>query len=145
MTENLIKTSIKTLLSQLMTLQKRFSNPLKVLPTDTPRGFHVETTCRANYHDINCLIYATAVTCKAYIQDIQQNLENQKESNTLPKWLHHLEQSISMVRKELNYINPLIKCKKENSNSKHQKMLLNKYRKNIIIPPSDYLNTKAQF
>ena len=72
-----------------------------------------------NYHDINCLIYATAVTCKAYIQDIQQKPANQKESNTLPKWLHHLEQSINRVRKELNPINLLIKCKKENSYSKH--------------------------
>ena len=25
-----------------------------------------------NYHDINCLIYATTMTCKEYIQDIQQ-------------------------------------------------------------------------
>ena len=53
-----------------------------------------------NYHDINCLIYAGAVTCKAYIQDIQQKPANQKESNTLPKCLHHLEQSINRVRKK---------------------------------------------
>ena len=45
-----------------------------------------------NYHDINCLIYATDVTCKAYIQDIQQKPASQKESNILPKWLPHLEQ-----------------------------------------------------
>ena len=69
------------------------------------------------------------MTCKAYIQDIQQKPANQKESNTLPKWLHHLEQSIKRVRKELNHINLLIKCKKENSYSKHQKKLLNKFRK----------------
>ena len=36
-----------------------------------------------NCPDINCLIYATAVTCKAYIQDIQQKPLNQKESNTI--------------------------------------------------------------
>ena len=68
------------------------------------------------------------MTCKAYIQDIQQK-PAKKESNTLPKWLHHLEESINRVRKELNHINLLIKCKKENSYSKHQKKLLNKYRK----------------
>ena len=49
----------------------------------------------------------------------------------MPKWLHHLEQSINRVRKELNHINLLIKCKKENSYSKHQKKLLNKYRKKL--------------
>ena len=38
-----------------------------------------------DYHNINCLIYAMAVTCKAYIQDIQQKPANQKESNTFPK------------------------------------------------------------
>ena len=84
-----------------------------------------------DYHDINCLIYATAVTCTAYIQDIQQKPAHQKESNTLPKWLYHLEQSINRVRKELNHINLLIKCKKENSYSKHQKKLLNQYQKRL--------------
>ena len=69
--------------------------------------------------------------CKAYIQDIQQKPANQKESNSLPKWLHHLEQSRNRVRKEINHINLLIKCKKENFYSKHQKKLLNKYRKKL--------------
>ena len=68
---------------------------------------------------------------KAYIKDIQQKPANHKESNTLPKWLHHLEQSINRFRKELNHINLLIKFKKENSYSKHQKKLLNKYRKKL--------------
>ena len=63
----------------------------------------------------------------------------------MPKWLHHLEQSINRVRKELNHINLLIKCKKENSYSKHQKKLSNKYRKKLGNTTSDYLNTKAQF
>ena len=68
---------------------------------------------------------------KAYIQHIQQKPPNQKESDTLPNWLHHLEQSINRVRKELNHTNLLIKCKKENFYSKHQKKLLNKYRKKL--------------
>ena len=71
------------------------------------------------------------MTCKAYIQDIQQKPANQKEGNTLPKWLHHLEQSVNRVRKELNYINLLTQGKKENSFSKHHKKLLNKYRKKL--------------
>ena len=49
----------------------------------------------------------------------------------MSKWLHHLEQSINTVRKELNYIILFIKYKKENSYSKHQKKLLNKYRKKL--------------
>ena len=84
-----------------------------------------ESTESPYYHDINCLIYATTMTCKEYIQDIQQ------KKNTLSKWLHHLEQSINTARKELNHIILLIKYKKENSYSKHQKKLLNKYRKKL--------------
>ena len=49
----------------------------------------------------------------------------------MPKRLHHLEQSINRVRKELNHINLFIKCKKENYYSEHQKKLLNKYRKKV--------------
>ena len=49
----------------------------------------------------------------------------------MPKGLHHLEQSINRVRKELNHINFLTKCKKENYYSEHQKKLLNKYRKKV--------------
>ena len=49
----------------------------------------------------------------------------------MPKSLHHLEQSIKRVRKELNHINLFIKCKKENSYSKHRKELLNKYWKKL--------------
>ena len=42
-----------------------------------------------------------------------------------------LEPSIYRVQKELNHNNLLIKCKKENSYSKHQKKLLNKYQKKL--------------
>ena len=68
---------------------------------------------------------------KPHIQDIQQKPANQKESNTLPKLLHHLQQSTNRVRKELNHINLLIKYKKEDFYDKIQKKLLNKYRKKL--------------
>ena len=68
---------------------------------------------------------------KPHIQDIQQKPANQKESNTLPKLLHHLQQSTNRVRKELNHINLLIKYKKEDFYGKNQKKLLNKYRKKL--------------
>ena len=42
-----------------------------------------------------------------------------------------LEPSIYRVQKELNHNNLLIKCKKENSYSKHQKKLLNQYQKRL--------------
>ena len=71
------------------------------------------------------------MSCKAYIQDIQQKPANQKEGNTLPKWLHHLELSINRIQKELNHFNFLITCKKEKSYSKNRKKLLNKYRKKL--------------
>ena len=84
------------------------------------------------------------MTCKAYIQDIQQKPINQKESNTFPEWLHHLEQSTNRVRKELNHVSLLIKCKKENSYSKHQKELLNKYWKKLgkkMLPSQENVET----
>ena len=107
-------------------LNKKLDKNIIIAVNDIAKEI-LESIESPNYHDINCLIYATAVTCKAYIQDIQQKPANQKESNTLPKWLHHLEQSINRVRKELNHIN----LKKENPYSKHQKRLLNKYRKKL--------------
>ena len=71
------------------------------------------------------------MSCKAYIQDIQQKPANQREGHTLPKWLHHLELSINRVQKELNHINFLITCKKEKPYSKNHKKLLNKYWKKL--------------
>ena len=53
----------------------------------------------------------------------------------MPKWIYHLEESISRVRREINQINILNKCETEKQFPAHQKRLLNKFFKN-------YGNTK---
>ena len=76
------------------------------------------------------------MTCKEYDNDIQRiEPEKAKEKLDMPKWIYHLEESISRVRREINQINVLIKCKTEKQFTTHQKRLLNKFLKN-------YGNTK---
>ena len=48
----------------------------------------------------------------------------------MPKWIYHLEESISQVRQEINQITVHIKCKTEKQFTAHQKLLLNKFLKN---------------
>ena len=98
-----------------------------------------------NYHDINCLIYTTAVTCKAYIQDFQQNLASQKESNALPKWLHHLQQSVNRVEKNSITSIFLLSGKKKTPTVNTKRSYSINIGKSLVIPPSHYLNTKEQF
>ena len=76
------------------------------------------------------------MTCKEYNNDIRRiEPEKAKEKLDMPKWIYHLEESISRVRREINQINVLIKCKIEKQFTAHQKHLLNKFLKN-------YGNTK---
>ena len=89
-----------------------------------------------DFWELNFLIYATAMTCKEYNNGIQSiEPEKAKEKLDMPKWIYHLEESISRVRREINQINVLIKCKTEKQFTTHQKRLLNKFLKN-------YGNTK---
>ena len=54
------------------------------------------------------------MTCKEYDNDIQRiEPEKAKEKLDMPKWIYHLEKSISRVGREINQINVLIKCKTE--------------------------------
>ena len=48
----------------------------------------------------------------------------------MPKWIYQLEELISRVRREINQITVLIKCKTEKQFTAHQKRLLNKFLKN---------------
>ena len=76
------------------------------------------------------------MTCKEYNKDIRRiEPEKAKEKLDMPKWIYHLEESISRVRREINQITVLIKCKTEKQFTVHQKRLLNKFLKN-------YGNTK---
>ena len=83
-------------------------------------------------------MYATAMTCKEYNNDIRRTEpEKVKEKLDMPKWIYYLEESISRVRRKVNQINVLIKCKTEKQFTTHQKDLLNKFLKN-------YGNTKMK-
>ena len=65
------------------------------------------------------------MTCKEYNNDIRRiEPEKAKEKLDMPKWIYHLEESISRVRREINQINVLIKCKIEKQFTAHQKRLL---------------------
>ena len=69
-----------------------------------------------DFWELNFLIYATAMTCKEYNNGIQSiEPEKAKEKLDMPKWIYHLEESISRVRGEINQITVLIKCKTENN------------------------------
>ena len=74
----------------------------------------LETIENPNFWELNCLMDTTAMTCKEYNNDIQRvEPEKAKEKLDMPKWIYHLEKSISRVGREINQINVLIKCKTE--------------------------------
>ena len=78
------------------------------------------------------------MTCKEYDNDMRRiRPEKADEKLDMPKWIYHLEKSISGVRREINKVNVLIKCKTEKQFTTHQKHLLNKFLKN-------YCNTKTE-
>ena len=86
---------------------------------------------KPSYRDINCLIYASAITCKTFIGDTQPTPMSIKNNPKFPNWINNIEQSIARIRKELSQIHVLIKCKVENAYTKRQKALLPKYSKKI--------------
>ena len=86
---------------------------------------------KPSYRDINCLIYASALTCKTFIGDIQPMPINIKNTPKFPNWINNIEQSIARIRKELSQINVVIKCKAENAYTRHRKALLQKYSKKL--------------
>ena len=97
----------------------------------------LETIENPGFWELNCLIDATAVTCKGYNNDTHTiEPEKAKEKLDMPKWIYQLEESISQVRREINQTTVLIKCKTEKQFTAHQKRLLNKFLKN-------YGNTKT--
>ena len=76
------------------------------------------------------------MTCKEYNNDIGRiEPEKAKENLDKPKWIYHVEESISRMRQEINQINVLTGCKTQKQFTAHQKHLLNKFLKN-------YGNTK---
>ena len=116
-------------------LNKKIDKDIIIAANDIAKDV-LETIENPDFSELNCLIYATAMTCKEYNNDIRRiEPEKAKEKLDMPKWIYRLEESISRVRGEINQINVLIKCKFEKQFTAHQKRLLNKFLKN-------YGNTK---
>ena len=116
-------------------LNKKIDKDIIIAANDITKDV-LETIKNPDFWELNCLIYATAMTCKEYNNGIRRiEPEKAKKKLDMPKWIYHLEESISRVRQEINQINVLIKCKLEKQFTTHQKRLLNKFLKN-------YGNTK---
>ena len=116
-------------------LNKKIDKDIIIAANDIAKDI-LENIENPEFWELNCLIYATAMTCKEYNNDIRRiEPEKAKEKLDMPKWIYHLEESISRVRQEINPINVLIKCKIEKEFTAHQKRLLNRFLKN-------YGNTK---
>ena len=59
----------------------------------------LETIENPDFWELNCLIYITGMMCKEYNNDIQTiKREKSKEKLDMPKWICHLQESISRVR-----------------------------------------------
>ena len=59
----------------------------------------LETIDKLGFQELNSFIYATAITCKEYNNDIQIiEPEKVKEKPDIAKWIHHLGESISRAR-----------------------------------------------
>ena len=104
-------------------LNKKIDKNIIIAANDIAKDV-LETIKNPDFGELNCLIYATAMTCKEYNNDIRRT-EPEKviEKLDMPKWIYHLEESITRVRREINQINVLIKCKIEKQFTAHQKRL----------------------
>ena len=59
----------------------------------------LETIEKPGFQELNCFIYASAITCKEYNNVIQIiEPEKVKEKPDMPKWIYHLEESINRAR-----------------------------------------------
>ena len=86
---------------------------------------------KPSYRDSYCLIYASTVTCKTFIGDIQPTPMSIKNNPKFSNCINNIEQSIARIRKELSQINVLITCNAENAYTRHQKALPQKYSKKL--------------
>ena len=57
-----------------------------------------------------------------------------KSKPTFPRWLTQLEEPITYLRKTIGQLAVIVKCKQTNTYSKHQKSLLQKFRKSLETP-----------
>ena len=73
-------------------------------------------------------LYSAAVTCLPAINQLR-DLNPTKNKSKFPRWLTQLEESITYLRKTTGKLTVIVKCKQTNRYSKHQKSLLQKFRK----------------
>ena len=82
-----------------------------------------------NYWDINLCLYSAAVTCLREMNQLRELTPTTNNKPTFTRWLTQLEESITYLRKTIAQLTVIRKCKQTNTFSKHQKLLLEKYRK----------------
>ena len=81
-----------------------------------------------NYWDINVCLYSAAVTCFREMNQLRElNLTNNKPK--FRRCLTQLEESITYLRKTIGQLTVIVKCKQTNTYTKHQRSLLEKFRK----------------
>ena len=76
-------------------LNKKINKNIIIAANDIAKDI-LETIENSDFWELNCLIYATAMMCKEYNNDIRRiEPEKVKEKLDMPKWIYHLEESIS--------------------------------------------------
>ena len=107
-------------------LNKKIDKDIIIAANDIAKEV-LETIENTRFWELNCLIYATAMTGKEYNNDVQTiEPEKAKEKLDMPKWIYPLEESISRVRREINQITVLIKWKTGTQFTAHQTMVTEK-------------------
>ena len=100
-----------------------------------------------NYWDISVCLYSAVVTCLREMNHLRELTPTTKNKPIFPRWLTQLEESITSLRKTIGQLTVIIKCKQANTFSKHQKSLLEKFRKKIRkekTPTKEKIPTKNE-
>ena len=90
---------------------------------------YLEAKVTPSYWDINTCLYASAVSCKEYINDLRDPIEKKPNKPKLPKWLEQLESNINSTRKLIGKLTTVIECKTLKSFTRHQNNLESNFKK----------------
>ena len=78
--------------------------------------------------DINVIHYTAAVTVLEQEGKLKENKYFEKQ-NTKPQWKIQLEQKIEAIRRRIAYIDVILKCKNEETCTKHQRKIKERLKK----------------
>ena len=78
--------------------------------------------------DINVIHYTSAATVLEQEGKLKENKYFEKQ-NTKPGWKIQLEQKIEAIRKRIAYIDVRLKCKNEETYTKHQRKIKERLKK----------------